>query len=136
MKFFTLFSTSNYTKGNHKLQKNSTYTHSQFVVRYSRRGSAPYNSIAQFSQQGRLVAPAGARLGAFKKIGPFFSIWTLLSGRRFTTLPLFSACYESKCLQKFTYHRFLVYNPKDYYYPFKVSLAYRSSKMFRKSIFR
>ena len=29
-------------------------------------------------------------------------------------------CYESQCVQKFMYHRFLVYNPKDYYYPFKV----------------
>lgn len=23
-------------------------------------------------------------------------------------------------MQKYAYHRFLVYNPKDYYYPFKV----------------
>ncbi|TRY78392.1 hypothetical protein TCAL_08984 [Tigriopus californicus] len=34
--------------------------------------------------------------------------------------PLLPACYESKCVQKYTYHRFLVYNPKDYYYPFRV----------------
>ncbi len=33
---------------------------------------------------------------------------------------LIPECYESQCVQKFTYHRFLVYNPKDYYYPFKV----------------
>ena len=31
-----------------------------------------------------------------------------------------SECYPSKCVQKYTYHRLLVYNPKDYYYPFKV----------------
>jgi hypothetical protein len=29
-------------------------------------------------------------------------------------------CYDSKCVQKYNYHRFLVYNPKDYYYPFRV----------------
>eukprot|EP00095_Tigriopus_kingsejongensis_P003045 maker-scaffold1052_size66809-snap-gene-0.14 protein:Tk03045 transcript:maker-scaffold1052_size66809-snap-gene-0.14-mRNA-1 annotation:"Spz3" len=34
--------------------------------------------------------------------------------------PLIPSCYGSKCVQKYTYHRFLVYNPKDYYYPFRV----------------
>ncbi len=29
-------------------------------------------------------------------------------------------CYQSKCVQKYAYHRLLIYNPKDYYYPFKV----------------
>ncbi len=33
---------------------------------------------------------------------------------------LFAECYASKCVQKYTYHRLLVYNPQDYYYPFKV----------------
>ena len=36
--------------------------------------------------------------------------------------PLVPHCYESKCLQKFVYHRFLVYNPHDHYYPFSVEL--------------
>ena len=35
-------------------------------------------------------------------------------------LILFPECYASKCVQKYNYHRLLVYNPKDYYYPFKV----------------
>ena len=34
---------------------------------------------------------------------------------------IFTECYASKCVQKYNYHRLLVYNPKDYYYPFKVS---------------
>ncbi|TRY64183.1 hypothetical protein TCAL_05609 [Tigriopus californicus] len=31
---------------------------------------------------------------------------------------LIPECYETKCLQKFIYHRFLTYNPYDYYFPF------------------
>jgi len=34
--------------------------------------------------------------------------------------PLVPACYETKCLQKSAYHRFLVYNPYDHYFPFAV----------------
>lgn len=33
---------------------------------------------------------------------------------------LVPACYESKCLQKSVYHRFLVYDPYDYYFPFAI----------------
>lgn len=29
-------------------------------------------------------------------------------------------CYDTKCLQKFVYHRFLVYNPYDHYFPFAI----------------
>jgi len=32
--------------------------------------------------------------------------------------PLVPMCYESKCLQKSIYHRFVVYNPYDQYFPF------------------
>merc|ERR1712158_303217 len=32
--------------------------------------------------------------------------------------PLVPACYETKCLQKNIYHRFLVYDPYDQYFPF------------------
>ena len=32
--------------------------------------------------------------------------------------PLVPECYETKCVQKFVYHRFLVYDPHDYYFPF------------------
>lgn len=34
--------------------------------------------------------------------------------------PLVPSCYESKCLQKNVYHRFLVYDPSDYYFPFAI----------------
>ena len=36
---------------------------------------------------------------------------------------ILAECYASKCVQKYNYHRLLVYNPKDYYYPFKVRLS-------------
>ncbi|KAK2726534.1 uncharacterized protein LOC136031673 [Artemia franciscana] len=34
--------------------------------------------------------------------------------------PLVPECYESKCVQKNIYHRFLVYDPYDYDYPFSI----------------
>ncbi|XP_050704228.1 neurotrophin 1-like [Eriocheir sinensis] len=34
--------------------------------------------------------------------------------------PLVPKCYESKCLQKSIYHRFLVYDPYDKYFPFAI----------------
>ena len=34
--------------------------------------------------------------------------------------PLVPECYETQCLQKFIYHRFLVYDPYDYYFPFAI----------------
>lgn len=34
--------------------------------------------------------------------------------------PLVPHCYDTKCLQKNIYHRFLVYDPYDYYFPFAV----------------
>ncbi|XP_045615595.2 neurotrophin 1-like [Procambarus clarkii] len=34
--------------------------------------------------------------------------------------PLVPECYESKCLQKSIYHRFLVYDPYDQYFPFAI----------------
>ncbi|KAG7156356.1 neurotrophin 1-like [Homarus americanus] len=34
--------------------------------------------------------------------------------------PLVPVCYESKCLQKSIYHRFLVYDPYDQYFPFAI----------------
>ncbi|KAK7084942.1 Spaetzle [Halocaridina rubra] len=34
--------------------------------------------------------------------------------------PLVPHCHESKCLQKFIYHRFLVYDPCDKYFPFSI----------------
>ena len=34
--------------------------------------------------------------------------------------PLVPDCYESKCLQKSIYHRFLVFDPTDYYFPFAI----------------
>ncbi|XP_018021068.1 neurotrophin 1 [Hyalella azteca] len=34
--------------------------------------------------------------------------------------PLLPSCYESSCTQKSTYHRFLVYDPYDVYFPFAV----------------
>ena len=34
--------------------------------------------------------------------------------------PLVPTCYESKCLQKSIYHRFLVHDPSDYYFPFAI----------------
>ena len=35
-----------------------------------------------------------------------------------TPCPLVPSCYDSKCLQKNVFHRFLVYDPYDYYFPF------------------
>lgn len=37
-----------------------------------------------------------------------------------TTCPLVSSCYESKCVQKNIFHRFLVYDPYDYTLPFAI----------------
>nr|CAH0105476.1 unnamed protein product [Daphnia galeata] len=37
-----------------------------------------------------------------------------------TTCPLVPSCYESKCVQKNIFHRFLVYNPHDYTFPFAI----------------
>ena len=34
--------------------------------------------------------------------------------------PLVPECYETKCLQKHIYHRFLVYDPYDKYLPFAI----------------
>ena len=34
--------------------------------------------------------------------------------------PLVPPCYETKCLQKSIYHRFLVYDPYDAYFPFSI----------------
>ena len=34
--------------------------------------------------------------------------------------PLVPECYETKCLQKSVYHRFLVYDPYDHYLPFAI----------------
>lgn len=34
--------------------------------------------------------------------------------------PKVPTCYESKCVQKFIYHRFLIYDPCDEYFPFAV----------------
>ncbi|XP_043212627.1 neurotrophin 1-like [Amphibalanus amphitrite] len=34
--------------------------------------------------------------------------------------PLVPQCYESSCLQKSVYHRFLVYDPCDQYFPFAI----------------
>ncbi|XP_042204209.1 uncharacterized protein LOC121853893 [Homarus americanus] len=34
--------------------------------------------------------------------------------------PKVPVCYESKCLQKSIYHRFLVYDPYDQYFPFAI----------------
>ncbi|KAK7082437.1 Spaetzle [Halocaridina rubra] len=34
--------------------------------------------------------------------------------------PLVPECYDSKCLQKSVYHRFLVYDPYDQYFPFAI----------------
>jgi len=34
--------------------------------------------------------------------------------------PLVPECYETKCLQKSIYHRFVVYDPYDQYFPFAV----------------
>nr|XP_053633971.1 uncharacterized protein LOC128689638 [Cherax quadricarinatus] len=38
----------------------------------------------------------------------------------YTTCPLVPHCYESKCLQKSLYQRFLVYDPCDQYFPFSI----------------
>ncbi|KAI9553392.1 hypothetical protein GHT06_021293 [Daphnia sinensis] len=37
-----------------------------------------------------------------------------------TSCPLVPSCYESKCIQKNVIHRFLVYNPYDYTFPFAI----------------
>lgn len=37
-----------------------------------------------------------------------------------TACPLVPACYQTKCLQKSVYHRFLVYDPYDTYFPFAI----------------
>ena len=37
-----------------------------------------------------------------------------------TPCPLVPTCYGSKCVQKNIYHRFLVYDPYDYYFPFAI----------------
>ena len=34
--------------------------------------------------------------------------------------PLVPECYLTKCVQKSVYHRFLVYDPYDYYFPFAI----------------
>jgi len=34
--------------------------------------------------------------------------------------PLVPVCYESKCIQKSIYHRALVFDPTDYYFPFAI----------------
>ena len=34
--------------------------------------------------------------------------------------PLVADCYESKCVQKSIYHRFLVFDPYEYYFPFAI----------------
>ncbi|CAL4124464.1 unnamed protein product, partial [Meganyctiphanes norvegica] len=43
-----------------------------------------------------------------------------LTSNKESPCPLLPECYTSKCLQKSTYHRFLVYDPYDYYFPFAV----------------
>ena len=37
-----------------------------------------------------------------------------------SSCPLVPECYETKCLQKSIYHRFLVYDPYDHYLPFAI----------------
>ena len=37
-----------------------------------------------------------------------------------TACPLVPSCYQSKCVQKSIFHRFLVYDPNDYYFPFAI----------------
>ena len=37
-----------------------------------------------------------------------------------TTCPLVPSCYQSKCVQKNVYHRFLVFDPYDYTFPFAI----------------
>jgi hypothetical protein len=34
--------------------------------------------------------------------------------------PLVPECYNTKCLQKYVYHRFLIYDSHDYYFPFSI----------------
>lgn len=34
--------------------------------------------------------------------------------------PLVPSCYSSQCVQKNVFHRFLVYDPYDYYFPFAI----------------
>ncbi|XP_076373169.1 neurotrophin 1-like [Tachypleus tridentatus] len=37
-----------------------------------------------------------------------------------TPCPVVPHCYQSTCVQKNIYHRFLVFDPYDHYYPFKI----------------
>jgi hypothetical protein len=37
-----------------------------------------------------------------------------------TVCPLVPSCYDSKCIQKNIFHRFLVFNPSDYAFPFTI----------------
>lgn len=37
-----------------------------------------------------------------------------------TPCPLVPSCYESRCVQKNMFHRFLVFDPYDYYFPFAI----------------
>ena len=37
-----------------------------------------------------------------------------------STCPLIPECYKTKCLQKSSYHRFLVFDPYDHYLPFAI----------------
>ncbi len=37
-----------------------------------------------------------------------------------TACPLVPSCYDSKCIQKNVFHRFLVYDPYDYTFPFAI----------------
>ena len=47
---------------------------------------------------------------------------------------ILAECYASKCVQKYNYHRLLVYNPKDYYYPFKVRLSDNTVRSYRLTV--
>jgi hypothetical protein len=37
-----------------------------------------------------------------------------------SSCPLVPTCYDSKCVQKNIFHRFLVFDPYDYYFPFAI----------------
>ena len=37
-----------------------------------------------------------------------------------TACPLVPSCYDSACVQKSMFHRFLVFDPYDYYFPFAI----------------
>jgi hypothetical protein len=37
-----------------------------------------------------------------------------------SSCPLVPTCYDSKCVQKNVFHRFLVFDPYDYYFPFAI----------------